>query len=67
MPSTVDGAVASLDSAKSAIFSRSSAPRICVTCSTAATTRAFFVGKWCSWAPRETPARSLTSVVEVPE
>ena len=24
------------------------------------------VGKWCSWAPRLTPARSLTSVVDVP-
>ena len=44
-----------------------SAPRISVRCSTAATTRSFLVGKWCSWAPRETPARSLTSVVDVPE
>ena len=45
----------------------SSAPRSSVRCSTAATTRSFLVGKWCSWAPRETPARSETSVVEVPE
>ena len=35
-------------------------------CSTAAMTRSFFVGKWCSWAPRLTPARSETSVVDVP-
>ncbi len=33
---------------------------------TAATTRSCLVGKWCSWAPRLTPARSLTSVVDVP-
>ena len=44
----------------------SSAPRTSVTCSTAATTRSFLVGKWCSCAPRDTPARSLTSVVDVP-
>ena len=43
----------------------SSAPRTSVRCSTAATTRSFLVGKWCSWAPRETPARSETRVVEV--
>ena len=44
----------------------SSAPRTSVRCSTAATTRSFLVGKWCSWAPRLTPARSETSVVDVP-
>ena len=44
----------------------SSAPRTSVRCSTAATTRAFLVGKWWSCAPRLTPARSLTSVVDVP-
>ena len=44
----------------------SSAPRTSVRCSTAATTRSLLVGKWCSWAPRLTPARSLTSVVDVP-
>ena len=32
----------------------------------AATTRSFLVGKWCSCAPRLTPARSETSVVDVP-
>ena len=44
----------------------SSAPRTSVTCWTAATTRSCLVGKWCSCAPRLTPARSLTSVVDVP-
>ena len=44
----------------------SSTPRTSVMCSTAATTRSFLVGKWCSWAPRLTPARCDTSVVEVP-
>ncbi len=41
-------------------------PRTSVTCCTAATTRSCLVGKWCSCAPRLTPARSLTSVVDVP-
>ncbi len=44
----------------------SSAPRTAVRWSTAASTRSFFVGKWCSCAPRLTPARSETSVVDVP-
>ena len=46
--------------------SRSSSPRTSLRCSTAARTRSFLVGKWCSWAPRLTPARWETSVVEVP-
>ena len=52
--------------AGAAAASRSSAPRTSVRCSTAATTRSFLVGKWCSCAPRLTPARSETSVVDVP-
>ena len=51
---------------RSAAAAASSAPRTSVRCSTAATTRSFLVGKWCSWAPRLTPARSETSVVDVP-
>ena len=39
--------------ARSNMSSRRRSPR----CSTAATTRSFLLGKWCSWAPRDTPAR----------
>ena len=53
-------------SAGAAAASRSSSPRSSLRCSTAATTRSFLVGKWCSWAPRLTPARWETSVVDVP-
>ena len=53
-------------SGSAAAAAASSAPRFSVRCSTAATTRSFLVGKWCSWAPRLTPARSETSVVDVP-
>ena len=53
-------------SAARAAAAASSAPRTSVRCSTAATTRSFLVGKWCSCAPRLTPARSETSVVDVP-
>jgi hypothetical protein len=35
------------------------------TCATAATTSDSLSGKWCSIAPRETPARSVTTTVVV--
>ncbi len=43
-----------------------SATRTSVTCSTAAVISASRVGKWCCAAPRETPARSATTVTVLP-
>ncbi|VXC45847.1 hypothetical protein AERO9AM_70375 [Aeromicrobium sp. 9AM] len=53
-------------SGSSAAAARMSSRRRSVRCPTAATTRSCLLGKWCSCAPRLTPARLLTTVVVVP-